>query len=222
MTEPAADTALVSADLLRYEAQSKALYKALAEYQGDQGKSLPSEFGLAVFHQVQRIDGDDFIEAVLVHEEGGSITSGLLQFDTELLTTCQFATLLVLGVSPSLESDFAPAPPVAIQQDPPAPAAAEAPPDPQEAPPDPQPEPDATPRVEQVSDATPTAEQVEEVMSLVDQLHQKDPTAMKGVAEAYWARFTRVGRQPLAKSITTMERQQFLVDHITARLNDPK
>lgn len=212
MTEPAADTGLVSADLLRYEAQSKALYKALAEYQGEQGNSHPSDFGLAVFHQVQRINGYDFIEAVLVHEEGGSITSGFLQFDADLLTTCQFATLLVLGVSPSLESDFAPAPPVAIQQDPPAPAAAEAPPDPQEAPPDPQPEPDATP----------TAEQVEEVMSLVDQLHQKDPTAMKGVAEAYWARFTRVGRQPLAKSITTMERLQFITDRITARLNDPE
>lgn len=213
MTEPAADTGLVSADLLRYEAQSKALYKALAEYQGEGGKSHPSDFGLAVFHQVQRIDGDDFIEAVLVHEEGGSITSGALLWDEGPLNAVRdVSSHLVLGVLPSAESDAAPAPPVAIQQDPPAPAAAEAPIDPQEAPLDPQPEPDATP----------TAEQVEEVMSLVDQLHQKDPTAMKGVAEAYWARFTRVGRQPLAKSITTMERQQFLVDHITARLNDPE
>lgn len=212
MTEPAADTGLVSADLLRYEAQSKALYKALSEYQGEGGKSYPSDFGLAVFHQVQRIDGFDFIEAVLVHEEGGSITSGLLAFDADLLTTCRWATLLVLGFYTVTESDAVPAPPVAIQQDPPAPAAAQAPPDPPAAPLDPLPP----------ADATPTAEQVEEVMSLVDQLHQKDPTAMKGVAEAYWARFTRVGRQPLAKSITTMERHQFLVDHITARLNDPE
>ena len=205
MTEPHADTGLVTADLLRYEAQSKALYKALAEYQGEQGKSHPSDFGLAVFHQLQRIDGDDFIEAVLVHEEGGSITSGLTIFDGKVY---DFVSRLVLGVHPSAKSDATHTPPVAIQQDPPAPASAEAPSDPLP------PAEDAT--------VTPTAEQVEEVMALVDQLHQKDPTAMKGVAEAYWDRFTRVGRQPLAKSITTMERQQFLADHITARINDPE
>lgn len=219
MTEPPADTGLVSADLLRYEAQSKALYKALAEYQGKQGRSHPSDFGLAVFHQVQRIDGGDFIEAVLVHEEGGSITSGPVAFERELQLVAEISARLVLGVSPSVESYATPARPVAIQQDPPAPSAA-AVPDPagedyasiQEAIEAEQPDPEAIP----------TAEHVEEVMSLVDQLHQKDPTAMKGVAEAYWARFTRVGRQPLAKSITTMERQQFLVDHIIARLNDPE
>ena len=215
MTEPAADTGLVSADLLRYEAQSKALYKALAEYQGEGGKSHPSDFGLAVFHQVQRIDCDDFIEAVLVHEEGGSITSGPVAFERELHLVAEISARLVLGVLPSGESDAAPSPPVAIQQDPPAPAAAD---------PDPAGEDYASIQeaIEAEADVTPTAEQVEEVMSLVDQLHQKDPTAMKGVAESYWARFTRVGRQPLAKSITTMERQQFLVDHITARLNDPE
>ncbi len=216
MTEPAADTRLVSADLLRYEAQSKALYKALAEYQGEQGKSHPSDFGLAVFHQVQRIDGNDFIEAVLVHEEGGSITSGLLQFDTDLLTTCQFATLLVLGVSPSLESDFAPAPPVAIQQDPPAPAAA--------ADPDPAGEDYASIQeaIEAEAAATPTAEQVEGMMQLVDRMAAADKTAMKDIAIAYWEHFGRQGREPLPKSITTMERLQFITDRITTRLNDPE
>jgi hypothetical protein len=212
MTEPAADTGLVSADLLRYEAQSKALYKALAEYQGEEGKSHPSDFGLAVFHQVQRIDGNDFIEAVLVHEEGGSITSGLLQFEAELLTTCQFATLLILGVSPSLESDRPAVPPVAIQQDPPTVG-----------------EPDGTrdpaydPRSEDApADATPTAEQVEEMMQLVDRMAAADKTAMKDIAIAYWEHFGRQGREPLPKSITTMERLQFITDHITARLNDPE
>jgi hypothetical protein len=70
-------------DLAALEQRQAALFKALANYQWDRSGDpyiLPGAYGLALFHRFDELNSGkhSFIEAILVHEGGGEISSGML------------------------------------------------------------------------------------------------------------------------------------------------
>jgi hypothetical protein len=193
-------------DLLRYEAQTQALYRALVQYQQARGALHPADCGLAVFHQVQLIDGVTFLEGVLAHVDGGSISTGPLPqpFCDALLHVHR----LLLGDHASPQPQDAPPVPAPVVEppaaEPPAPA--------------PAPEPELA-HVNVGPDDEPLTHTVERVLSLLDELHGRDPAALKTLATAYREAFP-IGRTPLVKSITTMERADWLIEQLTPLLTD--
>ncbi len=198
--------ALTPPDLANYEARQAALYRALAQYQhAAAGEALvhPGAFGLAVYHQLERYDGD-FLRAVLVHCEGGSLDSGPARIDSgDLALLPDELTALVLGVRAPAPS--APAQSQAVE---PAPVeVTEAPaPKPEPACPMPAaPEPAEQPDVTDTDDAPPTEQEVEEVLSDLDAINLAAPDALKAILAAYKAEHA-IGRTPFVKSITSRDR----------------
>lgn len=194
-------------DLLRYEAQTQALYRALVQYQQARGALHPADCGLAVFHQVQLIDGVTYLEGVLAHVEGGSISTGPLPqpFCDALLHVHR----LLLGDHASPQPQDAPLTPAPVAEppaaEPPAPA--------------PEPTPAPEPALAPGPDDEPPRCTVEHVLALLDELHGRDPAALKTLATAYREAFP-IGRAPLVKSITTMERADWLIEQLTPLLTD--
>ena len=212
--EPAAP-ALTPPDLADYEARQAKLYAALAQYQhAAAGEALvhPGAFGLAVYHQLERYDGD-FLRAVLVHSEGGSIDSGpaaINQTAGDLFPLSELLTAFVLGVrAPALS---APAQSQAVE---PAPVqiTEAAAPDPEPEPACPMPAPPApaaepepvhpAPAVE--PEQQPESEEVEDVLSDLDAINLAAPDALKAILAAYKAEHA-IGRTPFVKSITSRDR----------------
>jgi hypothetical protein len=195
-------------DLLRYEAQTQALYRALVQYQQARGALHPADCGLAVFHQVQLIDGVTFLEGVLAHVDGGSISTGPLPqpFCDALLHVHR----LLLGDHASPQPQDAPPTPAPVTE----PLAVEAPtPEPT-----PEPEPAAAP-VPSTPDDEPPSSTVERVLSLLDELHGRNKQSLQDLATLYRETFP-IGRTPLVKSITTMERADWLIEQLTPLLTD--
>jgi hypothetical protein len=210
--------------LAALDQRQAALYSALAQYQhAAAGEAVvhPGAFGLAVYHQLEQHDGAMFLRAVLAHNEGGSLDSGLAAIHNtagDVFPLAEFLSRLVLG-SPML----APSAPQQSQQDPepvcpmPAPVdVTEAPaPEPEPACPMPAPEVPASavkdsltaeaaaPGVE--PEQQPEPEEVEEVLSALDEINARTPDALKAILTAYKAAHP-LGRTPFVKSLTTRAR----------------
>lgn len=211
-SEPARP-ALTPPDLADYEARQAKLYAALAQYQhAAAGEALvhPGAFGLAVYHQLERYDGD-FLRAVLVHCEGGSLDSGPARIDSgDLALLPDELTSLVLGVrapalsAPAQAQAVEPAPvqitegPAAAPEPEPEPAC------PMPAPPEPAAEPEP-PALAVEPEQQPEPEEVEDVLSALDEINAKAPDALKAILAAYKAEHT-IGRTPFVKSITSRAR----------------
>jgi hypothetical protein len=202
MTDPIDSGQVQPTDLLRYEQQTQALYKALVEYQTEGGPH-PADHDLAIFHQVQHIEGVPHVEGVLVHVGGGSIVSGPLPLGDDLQKVLQQIRCLLLGVSHDQQTDAAPAPAAEPACELNAPEAAEPAPTPAAATPSP--------------DDEPSPELHDRVLDLLDQLHGHNKEAMKVVATAFRERF-EIGRNPLIKSITTVARANWLIGAISEHL----
>jgi hypothetical protein len=199
-------------DLLRYEAQTQALYRALVQYQQARGALHPADCGLAVFHQVQLINGEPHLEGSLVHVDGGILTSGPVPFADRIAEVLHSLRWLLLGDHASPQPQDAPPAPAPVVETP----AAEPPA------PEPTPAPEPAPTsflVPSVSHDEPPSSTVERVLSLLDELHGRDPAALKTLATAYREAFL-IGRTPLVKSITTMERADWLIEQLTPLLTD--
>jgi hypothetical protein len=202
-------------DLDRYDARQAALYAALAQYQhAASGEAVvhPGAFGLAVYHELERLESETTLRAVLVHTEGGSISSGSAAFGQiakDLFSLADQLTRFVLGIPQPPAPAAVPAPPAPAQAEEPEPQpVCPMPklvlPAQQPEPAAPEPEPAKQPDVTDTDDV-PTPEEVEATLGALDALHHRDPDALAALLKTYKAE-QQLGRTPVAKSFTTRAR----------------
>ena len=230
-------------DLLAIEAQQRALYSALADYQQAQAGEayvVPGAFGLAVYHSatVTR-DGVAAIEAFLVHANGGMLSSGEVPITDwqqhSLIEARRITGAMVLGLpldAPGLD-DVALFKPSSSKQTQPArpKAVASAGPERRTEQPTEQGTPLAEPApapaapvvaAEPEAPAAPSApgpadavsdDEVSAVIDALDKIHGQDPEAVKSIVASFKAAFP-IGRTSFARAITTRERLDWLTTTI--------
>jgi hypothetical protein len=219
-------------DLEQYQNRQAALYRALAQYQhAAAGEALvhPGAFGLAV---VCRFDStEETVEALLLHEGGGELSSGPLTLASNWLeqASAQAVGLLLNPLTPAIAAPEPSTPPKAQE---PAPVEITEGPAPEPEPACPMPAPPApaltlpaqqpaeqpaeliiqgtatlqqppAPAVE--PEQQPEPEEVEEVLSALDEINAKAPDALKAILAAYKAAHP-IGRTPFVKSLTSRAR----------------
>jgi len=201
---PAAD---FTTDLAAIEYRQALLHAALAQYQAGIPDPKPlGAHGLAYYHRlVTRNDGSHSLEAVLLHEDGGEISSGLLPVDScdraDIFEAQRITLLLVVGPRPIA---VCPTPaPVALplQQEPPAAAEPE---------PKPNPEPTPAPAPPPAADEPPTKDKISALIDDLDRVFNRRPTRVKELTAGFRAEFEIGPKTPVAKAITTRERLDWL------------
>jgi hypothetical protein len=240
MTDPSLPIA-APPDLLTIEAQQRALYSALADYQQAQAGEayvVPGAFGLAVYHTATTTGaGGGAIEACLVHAHGGMLTSGEVPIPDwqqhTIIEVRRITGAMVLGLplnAPGLDDvalfkastsakKQASAPQLQQQAIASSSSGGGRTPTVQNTPiAEPAPEPDPAPVVAAAPEPPaaadpPSDDEVAAVMDALDRIHARDEAATKGIVTSFRNTFA-IGRVPFARAITTRERIDWLTGTI--------
>jgi hypothetical protein len=222
MTDPT--PADFTSDLAALEHRQSLLHAALAHVHA-LGACAIGEHGLAIYHRLAVLNGQHSIEAVLVHAAGGEISSGFLPVDpadhAAIRQTQKLTSQILLGgllpVDPSTPQESQspvvwpnPCPVPAAkpsQQEPPA-AAVEADPHPEHAPAAPTP------------DDPPSKEAIEALIADLDRVFNRRPTRVKELTAAFRAAFEIGPKTPVARSITTRGRADWLRTRIDEAITE--
>jgi len=178
-------------DLDGYRTLQGGLYGALVAFQSG---NLPlAAHGLAMYHRIGSDAGHLFIEGVLAHVDGGSITSGPILVDSPqaIQGARELSALLLTGKGGfTVEA-------VSVAADTH----------------DAEPEPAAA----QVRELT--EEEREDVRLLFDQLAERDPDELKAIGTELRAHF-QLGKVPLARAFTTTAHAEWIHARVTPLLAD--
>lgn len=237
-TNPTPAPAAPDHDLSALEQRQAALFRALSEYQANYPDTDLCNGCLALFYRIEVLSsGTHYVEAVLGHEGGGHITSGLVPVDPfgyDLLQErCRLASDMVLGIcaSPAQSQPQQPQKPcpLPLQQEAPVESAGPerrtdspakdtpieaAAPEAQAPDPEPAPAAPAAPPAP-AADAAPDADEVEELLAQLDVIvnsGEEGQNSVKLLVQMFKDQF-RV-RGAFARAITTRERADWLRERI--------
>jgi hypothetical protein len=229
--DPGSTPSGLSADLAALEKRQARLYEALAQFHQARTKApelCPCAAGLAIYHRVAVFNGSHAIEAVLVHAEGGEISSGFLPLESvdgifrlQAVTAAMLLSEFSGGSGPESPQPQEPAapqapqqqqaahPPLMLQQEPILSQAAA---------PTPDPEPSAAPAAP--SDEPPTKEEVSALIDDLDKVFNRRPSRVKELTAGFRAEFEIGPKTPVAKAITTRARLDWLRESVDQLLTE--